>query len=306
MIFAVVVDVPPIEASAAASMLSTCNAALGAQHCAIASSEATGQWYAVVRFAADRNTVFTIELRDGTASGRPVATSQLEFKERDSERERWASAGVVVAALVAAQSAAGNEPSSKPAAREAVPAPAPIRPAAPTRPPAPVQRRSWLRLDLGATGGSENEQGALRAGPLARLGLAFSGLPVFAFGSAAYAVRASGTPDSTWLTGSLGFGVRIGFAQQRAALELRTEGVLESVSFHASDATRSQRARRTRWGPRLGLDVSGSLTKNLALVLGGEVAALHPGVDIAVGGQNVDRLPPFAWGFISLVRYDFR
>jgi hypothetical protein len=303
MNFAVVVDVPPIEASAAASVLSTCNAALGAAHCAIASPEAIGQWYAVVRFAPDQNTVFTIELHDGTANGTQVAASQLEFKDRDSERERWASAGVVVAALVAAQSEARREPPPKPTAPE----PFPVRAAAPSaRPAAPAERRRWIRLDLGATGGSENQHGAIRVGPLGRFGVAFSELPVFALASAAYTVRASGTPESTWFTGSLGFGVRIGFAQQRGALELRTEGVLESVSFHASDAARSQRARRTRWGPRLGLDVSGYLTKNLALVAGAEAAALHPGVDIAVGGSDVDRLPPLSWGFISLVRYDFR
>jgi hypothetical protein len=306
MNLAVVVDVPPIEASAAASVLSTCNAALGTQHCAIASPEAIGQWYAIVRFAPDQSTVFTIELRDGGASGTQVATSQLEFKDRDSERERWASAGVVVAALVAAQSAASSEPPPKPAAPEPVSTPVVVRLPPPSRSTVKEQRPLWLRLDLGAAGGSENEHGAFRVGPLARLGLAFSDLPVFALGSAAYTVRVSGTPDSTWLTGSLGFGVRIGFAQQRAALELRTEAVLESVRFHASDTTRSQRAQRTRWGPRLGLDVSGSLTKKLALVIGGEAAALHPSVDIALGGQDVDRLPPFAWGFISVVRYDFR
>lgn len=305
MNFAVVVDVPPIEASAAASVLSTCNAALGAQHCAIAGPDVSGQWYAVVRFAPEQSTVFRIELHDGTPSGTQVAASQLEFKDRDSERERWASAGVVVAALVAAQSAGESEPPPK--TEPAKPAPLVTRP--PLNPPPrprPVEPPYWPRVDIGATLGSENQSRALRVGPLGRIGVAFAELPVFALASAAYTVRGSGSPDSTWFTGSLGFGVRVGFMQQRGAVELRTEGVLETVRISASDDARSAHARRTRFGPRLGLDLSGYLMKNLALVAGAEAAALHPAVQITVAGQNADRLPPFAWGFISLLRYDFR
>jgi hypothetical protein len=54
------------------------------------------------------------------------------------------------------------------------------------------------------------------------------------------------------------------------------------------------------------LDLSGYFAKNLALVAGVEAAALLPAVDIHVGGEEADRLPPFNWGFISVVRYDFR
>ena len=306
MNFAVVVDVPPIEASAAVSLLSTCNAALGAQHCAIVGPEVSGKWYAVVRFAPEQSTVFRIELHDGAPNGAQVAASQLEFKDRDSERERWASAGVVVAALVAAQSAGESQPSPKP---EPPPSPKPpVTPVPPHTPPAPrsVQPRVWARMDLGATLGSENQSRALRGGPLGRVGLVFADVPVFAVGSVAYTVRGSGSPDSTWFSGALGFGVRIGFARQRGAVELRTEGVLETVTISASDDSRTAHARRTRFGPRLGLDLSGYLMKNLALVAGAEAAALHPAVHITVAGADADRLPPFAWGFVSLLRYDFR
>ncbi len=304
MNFAVVVDVPPIEAAAAASALTTCNAALGAQRCALAVGDNAGAWYAVVRFDPERSTVFSIQLHDGGATGVQVATSQLEFKDRDSAQERWASAGVVVAALVAAQSASESPPPSPPVAAAPPPPPAPPPRPAPMR-LAPPRAPYWLRADLGATGGSEHEHGALRFGPIARFGISFSELPVFALATGAYTVRGSGSPDSTWLTGSLGFGVRLAFTR-RAALELRTEAVLESVSFHAVDGERSSSARRARWGPRFGLDLSGYLRKNLALVGGLEAAALRPGVDIAVHGNTVDRLQPFSWGFISAVRYDFR
>lgn len=298
---AVVLDVPAIEASAAASALSTCNAALGAERCALAGPNREADWYAVVRFDPQRAAVLRIELHRGDASGAEVAASQLEFKERDAARERWASAGVVVAALVAAQHPEPNE--SAPAPPAARPAAAPVRPAPP---PAPARRMRYIpRLELGATGGSESEHATLRLGGLARFGMSFSQLPVFALGSIAYAARASGEPDMAWFTGSLGFGVRVEVAA-RAAFELRSEAVLETVSIRASDGTRSGQARRTRWGPRLGLDLNIRVAERWIFVIGAEAAALRPEVVVDVGGSTVDRLPPFAWGFISLLRYDFR
>ena len=316
MPFAVVLDVPPVEAEAAQRALKTCNAALGPQKCELAtdaneaSNGAPARWYAVVRFDPERRAVLRIQLYDGNSEGVRVATSQLEFKDRDTEVERWASAGVVVAALVAAQNATPPDNPLPP------PPPLPVLPKhglvilPPPRSHPPVKlvpvRSEWLRMDLGATGGSEIQNGALRFGGLGRFGIAFADVPVLAFTSVAYTVRGSGTPDITWLTGSLGFGVRVGFGRDLAALDVRAEGVLESVSIHATDGARSESAQRTRLGPRFGLDLSGYFTKNLALVAGLEAAALRPRVDISVAGSTADRLPPFNWGFISAVRYDFR
>ena len=304
MVFAVVVDVPP--APAAARTLTTCNAALGAGQCA-AVEQGPGpggppRWYAVVRYDAEGSARLTIELYEGNRDGPRVASSELEFKERDSAEERWASAGVVVAALVAAQTAS-------PSSTEPKPAPAPVLvPAAAqvSRPPVRDAPSPWLRLDLGATLGSESRAGPLRVGPLGRLGIAFRSLPLFAFASGAYTVRGSGRTDLSWLTGSLGVGARVGFAQQRAALEVRTEAVLETVGIEASDGDRSEQARRTRFGSRFGLDLSGYWAKNWAVLLGAEAGALGPRVTIDVLGQQVEQLPPFFWGFVSALRYDFR
>jgi hypothetical protein len=308
MPFAVVLDVPPVEAESAQRALATCNAALGPKKCELASEGAGARWYAVVRFDAERGSVLTIQLFDGNIDGIRVANSELEFKDRDTELERWASAGVVVAALVAAQSAV---PPDAPAELP----PAPAEPPSPVRPPPPPPRQhpklapvrsTWLRMDLGATGGSEIEHGALRFGPLGRFGIAFSEIPLLAFGGIAYTVRGTGSPDIWWLTGSLGFGVHVGFARGLGALDVRTEAVIETVNIHAVDATRAENAQRTRVGPRFGLDLSGYFTRNLALVAGIEAAAFRPTVDISVGGKDADRLPPFNWGLISAVRYDFR
>jgi hypothetical protein len=89
-------------------------------------------------------------------------------------------------------------------------------------------------------------------------------------------------------------------------LDVRSEVVVESVSIHARDGARVADARRARIGPRFGLDLSAYCTQNLALVGGLEAGALGPTVVIDVAGHTVSRLPPFSWGFISGVRYDFR
>src|SRR6185369_10077547 len=313
MAFAVVIDVPPIEASTAARTIATCNAALGPEQCLLASGNAganpESRWYAVVRYGSDGEARLTIELYDGDrervrASGRAVprvAISELEFKERDSPEERWASAGVVVAALVLAQplDRAPVEQRSEPAAVAAV------KPSEPIRPGPAAHRTRWLRLELGATVGSEERSAPLRVGPLARVALAFADVPLVVLASGAYTVQSSRGTDLSWVTGALGAGVRIGFAQERAALEARGEAVIETLGIEASDGQRSESARRTRFGPRLGLDLSGHFSKNWALVVGAEGGVLGPRVVIEVAGETRE-LPPFAWGLLSAVRYDFR
>ena len=132
----------------------------------------------------------------------------------------------------------------------------------------------------------------MRFGPFGRVGVAFSGSPLFVFASGAYTIRAAGTPDMAWVTGSLGFGAHVGFARERLALEVRTDAVLESVNIHASDGARAENASRTRVGPRFGLDFAANFAKKLDFVAGLEVAALRPRVDIDVAGTGRSGLPP--------------
>lgn len=320
MAYAVVIDVPPIEAATAARTIATCNATLGPGQCALAdpgtAAISASRWYAVARYGPNGEARLTIELYEGHVpesdqqrEGPPddqrgavhVARSELEFKAQDSADERWASVGVVVAALVLAQ------PMDR-APIEKTPAPVPPAPATPreaTRPAPVAAPTRWLRLELGATLGSEERSAPLRAGPLARFGVAFAHVPLFAFASGAYTLQSSGNTDLSWLTGSLGAGGRVSFARERAALEARGEVVIETLDLEASDGARSESARRTRVGPRFGLDLAGYFAQNWALVLGGEAGVLGPRVVIEVAQQRRE-LPPFAWGLLSALRYDFR
>ena len=286
----------------AARTIATCSAALGPEQCVLSSnhsrSEPPAHWYAVVHYGAEGEARLIIDLYARGPEGSRIASSELEFKAQDSAEERWASAGVVVAALVLAQPL-DRQQTEEPPAKVTVAVAEPVA-SAPRARAAP-----WLRLDLGITAGSEMRNAPLRVGPFGRFGIAFANVPLFAFASGAYTVQNGESTDLSWLTGSLGAGFRVGFARQRAALELRTELVLETVGIHASDGERSESARRTRFGPRFGLDVSGHWAKNWALVVGGEAGALGPRVVIDVLGETAE-LPPFVWGFLSAVRYDFR
>jgi len=295
MVFAVAVDVPPVEVALAERTLATCNAVLGSDKCVLSGADGAARWYAVVRYGLDGKTRLTIELYERNRGGSRVASSELEFKESDPKEERWASAGVVVAALVLAQPAEQND-------TEQGPARAPDDPerAAPTALQPELRRTPWLRLDLGATGGSPR----WRLGPVARLGVAFADLPLFAFFSAAYTFSASdGTTDLTWLTGSLGAGARMDFAG--AALDFRAELVLETVGIQATDGERSESARRTRFGPRLGVDLSAYFVPHWAILVGVEAGVMSPRIVLEVAGQTQE-LRPLVWGTVSAIRYDFR
>ena len=291
--------------AAAGRAIATCNAALGRGQCLLASesqgaSPDAARWYAVVRYGDDGQARLTIELYEGNASGARVASSELEFKQRDAADERWASVGVVVAALVLAQ-----PPDRKPVEKKSEPVPVAPPARVLVQPPPSRQARTWLRLDLGLTAGSEIRGAPLRFGPLARASLAFSGAPVFAQASAAYTLQSSGSLALNWFTGSLGAGVDVGFAHERALLSLRGEAVIETVGMVATEGERTERARRTRFGPRFGLDLCGYWAENWALLIGGEAGVLGPRVVIDVGNRT-EQLPPFVWGFLSALRYDFR
>ncbi len=196
------------------------------------SANPESRWYAVVRYGSDGEARLTIELYDGNRAGTReesraatrVARSELEFKERDSPEERWASAGVVVAALVLAQpldrAPVENQSEAIPVA--SVKPSEPIRPT-PVAPPLVGCAWSWGRP-------SARKSGARRcAWPLARVALAFADVPVFALASGAYRFKLEAAPTLSWVTGALGAGFRVSFAHERAALEARGKVVIETL-----------------------------------------------------------------------------
>jgi hypothetical protein len=111
---AVAIDAPqetPIEWVEAATQ--ACSAALGEGRCVRGADTVDAAWRARVSNAAEVPTTLRVDLFD--AERALEATRVLEFREVDLERQRWASAGVVVAALVSASEAQTSEPPTPPA-----------------------------------------------------------------------------------------------------------------------------------------------------------------------------------------------
>ena len=123
----------------------------------------------------------TIELYERNRGGSRVASSELEFKESDPKEERWASAGVVVAALVLAQPAEQNDTRAG-AAR------APVAPEPSTFSRCPSRDG---RLGCAWIWALREAVRRWRLGPFGRFGVAFADVPLFAFFSAAYTFGAS-------------------------------------------------------------------------------------------------------------------
>ncbi|HEY4159259.1 MAG TPA: hypothetical protein VGM29_14220 [Polyangiaceae bacterium] len=296
--YAVIVDVPASEIKRAAPAISTCNKALGQDRCLLHGADReSAEWFAVVRFDDETQQSCSIELHQADPNGPTVATTALRFSTLDSADERWASAGVVVAALVLAQ-----RPSPEPA--PIVPPVAPPPPISP--PPTKPEQNAWLRAEAGGELANDLSGGPWQAGGMLRLGVAFNHPGAFVLGAASYGARPAGSPGLQWLDGSLGFGAHVGLAEGLAALELHTEAVFESVSIEATQGSRTESARRFRVGPGWGLDGDWYFTANWALVAGLEASVLRPTVVIRVADKTVESLPSFGWRFISVVRYDLR
>src|SRR6266542_4195352 len=84
----------------------SCEAAVGAGRCPLAQElgpSTVVAWYAVVRADEGECSRLRIEFRDRSAAGALIETRDLVFSERDPSDVRWASAGAVIAAFVAAR-----------------------------------------------------------------------------------------------------------------------------------------------------------------------------------------------------------
>src|SRR5262249_1016224 len=137
---------------------------------------------------------------DRSASGALIETRTLSFREQDPPASRWASAGAVIAAFVAARDSAATPPAPRP------PPPPPPPPPAPAPPP---HRLGW-NLDLGLLAGPGLDRGPYRLGGLGRAYLALpQALRVLGLVSARYAER-PGDLSLRWWSVSCGMGARVG------------------------------------------------------------------------------------------------
>src|SRR6185369_3455973 len=105
LIVAIATDVPA-DTGRASIVSKSCETAVGPGRCPLAQDLGSSRivaWYAIVRADDADGSRLRIEFRDRAATGALVETRELVFSERDSADSRWASAGAVIAAFVAAR-----------------------------------------------------------------------------------------------------------------------------------------------------------------------------------------------------------
>ena len=115
---------------------------------------------------------------------------------------------------------------------------------------------------------------------------------VVAVVGARYALH-PGEPSFQWAAVSLGAGARLGAARASWNAELLGEFVVERLFVRASHPEQgSESGGQTRFGGRLGLNVSLRLVEALRLIAGAEAETLSPPVRLEVRSAIAGREPP--------------
>jgi hypothetical protein len=278
----------------------SCQQAIGEGRCKPAAElepASVVAWYALIKVPEPEASEVSIEFHDRSENGALIETRSLTFAHRDSELSRWASAGAVIAAFVAARDS-GTEP--VPAERETPPPPPP-----PVDKPPPEPGPAF-DLDLALLTGPGLDSGAFRLGALGRGYVSLPQAPgVLGLVSLRYAERA-GDLELSWWSASCGLGARLGGGKaSRLSAELTGELAFERMSMSAVDAetTQQDEAAQNRFGGRLSVNLALGVTEHLALVAGGEASAMRPSVTIAIGDEAVGREPAFGFGLSAGVRF---
>jgi hypothetical protein len=285
MLTAVVIDVPTDLAPAVAQIVvNRCESAIGNGRCPLAADVGESvviRWHAVVRAEDGAPARLQIDFRGPSASGPLLAQRTLFFSERDAVESRWASVALVIAALVTEAEAVEAAPVLSP-------------PKVPTEQPTSLPLPSMpYGFDIGFVTGPGLQHGGYRFGAFARGWIGVSAAPgIVAVLGVRYAER-SGDASLTWLTSSLGAGVRVGSRGAPINGEMIGSLLVERMLVTAFDPSsgQSDSGGATRFGGSLGVDLAATLWKELRIVVGGEVSALTPPVNIEVKGASVGREP---------------
>jgi hypothetical protein len=297
MLTAVAIDVPPNLASAVAQVVvNRCESAIGNGRCPLAANTHESvaiHWYAVVRAEEGDPPRLEIDFRSRSASGPLLAQRALFFSDRDALDSRWASAGLVIAALVLEAEALATVP----------------LPPSPTvgaeRPPLPPPSTAF-GFDIGFLTGPGLQQGGYRVGGFGRGWIGISAAPeMHAVAGFRYA-HASADASLTWLTFSLGAAIRLGKRGAPINVEMIGAPLLERMLITAFDPSsgRSDSGGTTRFGGSLGVDVAATLWRDLRLLIGGDVSALTPPVTIEVKGTRVGREQGIRFALTGGLRLD--
>jgi hypothetical protein len=276
--------------------MQSCEGAIGEGRCHDATELGPATvvaWYALVRVENPSYPELKIEFYDRSPSGVLIETRSLSFSARDTPETRWASAGTVIAAFVAAREGAGVAP-ARPQLRPLPPPPAP-----------PAHEALAWNVDLALLAGPGLDRGAFRWGGLGRGYVALPQAPrVLGLLSMRYAER----PDDlalAWWSASAGVGARVGGSTTPLSAELTGELAFERLLMSAVDPLTNapDEAAQNRFGGRLSVNVTLEILNNLAWVAGAEATALRPSVAITVGDDASGRAPAVTYAFSTGLRF---
>jgi hypothetical protein len=289
---------PELSPDLALRTIHSCEAALGADRCRLVEEPPSdGAYYATVTSdGPDAEAAHIVIVH--RAAMPPVAERELAFAPEDGPGDRWASVGVVIAALVTAD--AGREPRPAPAP----PKPAPKRPRpVPRRLPTPVERHP-LRIDLLARLSRETATDFPKElGADLRASLALGSSPFFIRVEGGYAGRIEQRPSLSFPFFGAGAGVRAGAPEARWAAELHLTAKAECWILSASEPGRTDSDAVWRFGGAAGLDGIWAPAARWQIVAGAGVQALAPRVTVDVSGATTDRVSPFGAEFVLGVRF---
>ncbi len=272
----------------------SCERAIGEGQCpqytSLLEQEARATWIAKVHAATEDALVIEVQLRWGS-KGTILPSRRLRFSPSDPPEQRWATAGIVTAALaieatsreaMTAAAAPPATPSKKPNARrtnqsQALPAAPSVTSDGPQLPRAFVELHGLV--------GPGMDRGRGRLGGVLGLSVGPGGYPEFLWASMSVA-RSSGQVELSWTSAGLGLGFSTARPNSRLALDLRLGGLISWVTLEAHNGGDSSLARRTRLG------MTGQLlgvwlpSRRLMVSLGGAADTTWPRIEV----RTFDRL----------------
>jgi hypothetical protein len=301
---AVALDVPvELSADLSGSALRSCNLALGAGRC-VPGDRAVAQeldvaWIATLRYPGEPEASVRIELHAVHSPESVVAVRQLDFQVTDAPAQRWATAGVVVAALVvgaeSAEISAEEHPPPKPQPPPPPPAPK-VEPRAPVEAPGKTAGPE-LRVDLGLLTGPGFDRGPWRIGGQLRASLGSTDFPLFGWASVTGTER-GGAVSAMWWTGAAGAGLRWPTELSPLVLDWRVGAVGTRLDVSAGGDDQ----KRTRWGAVGAVDLVLLASRHLHTVMGFETTATWPRVVVNARSERVGTEPTVRWALLAGLR----
>jgi hypothetical protein len=276
---------PGVSPELAATAVRSCDAALGEGQCRL-DVTASSDYHAAVVANDERFDAARVEIRK-EEGGPPLSSRDVTFAPEDTPRERWASAGVLVAALVVAEARTEHPPPPKPE-----PPPEPPK-RAPPPPPAPPSRGASVRIDLRGLAARRTTRGPAELGGELGASLIFGDTPWLAGVTLAGAHRPSEEPTVTWFSLAAGPGVRAGGRDATLAAEFRAGGVVEYWTLAASSSGRSESAGEIRAGAYAGVDALWAVHPRWILSLGVEGRFVAPRLRVDISGNEVETVNGF-------------